>query len=335
MRFANPTLHFLLLAVPILVAVFVLAAVRSRRATRDLGDAKLVDRLRRISPPLWTFFRRAALVFAVALLALAAARPQRALDWVNVKQSGIDLVVVLDVSESMLAEDVRPSRLARARQDVKDLVSRLKGDRVALVVFSGDAVVSSPLTVDYGAINLLLDVAEPGIVARPGTAIGAALSKALECFKPDDTSGARAVLLITDGESTDGDVEGPIADLAAAGVRVYTLGLGRPEGEPIPVRDARGGVAYKSDREGRVVMSRLDETLLQKIALETGGAYVPVAATASGVDGVAQLFEDLEKKSFEAGVYKLYEDRFVVFLLPAVVLLVAEMLIGEWSRRRS
>jgi Ca-activated chloride channel family protein len=335
MRFAHPEIRLFLLFIPLLFVLFLFVRAGRRRARASLGDERLLDGLRGASPAAWVVFRRGALLLALAFLTLAAARPQSALDWINVKQSGIDLVVALDVSESMLAEDVKPNRLARARQDVKDLLTRLQGDRVALVVFSGEALVQSPLTVDYGAVRLLLDVAEPGIVARPGTAIGAALEKALDCMPVEEGAGAQAILLITDGESHEGDVDEVIARAKATGTRVYALGLGRTEGEPIPVRDEHGGVSYKSDREGHVVMSRLDETLLQRIALETGGAYVPISSGTPGVDYVARLFEDLEEKSFEAGMYKLYDDRFIVFLIPAIVLLVAELLLGDWSRRRS
>ncbi len=334
MRFAYPEVRWLLLAVPLLVAVFLWARARRRTLLAELGDAGVLGRLGPRSTGAWPALRRTALLGAVALLTLAAARPQSALDWVNVSQKGVDIVVALDVSLSMTAEDIKPSRLARARQDVKDLLQRLEGDRVGLVVFAGEAVVQSPLTVDYSAIRLMLDVVEPGMLARPGTALADALTRARECFDDDDRSDARAILLITDGESHEGDVDAAIEETSRAGVRVYALGMGRVEGEPIPIVDERGGRSYKSDREGRVVMSRLDEALLERIAVETGGAYIPVGRGAEGVDYVADLLADLEEKAFEAGMFKLYDDRYVVFLAPAVLLLALELLIGDAARRR-
>jgi len=334
MRFAYPELRLLLVSIPILILLFWWVSRRRRRLQQTLGDRSLLASLLSRSPKGWVLLRQTLVLLAVLFLTLAAARPQAALDWVNVQQQGIDLVIALDISESMSAEDVKPSRLARAKQDVKDLLSSLSGDRVALVVFAGQAIVQAPLTVDYGAIRLLLDVTEPGMLARPGTAIEEALDRALQCFDVEDQSQARAVLLITDGESHEGDIQKAIDRLSDAGVRVYALGMGRVEGEPIPVRDDTGGVSYKSDREGKVVMTRLDEATLQQIAVATGGAYVPVGDGSQGVDHVAQLIEDLEEKAFEAGLYKLYEDRYVFFLVPGLILMVLEFFLGDLVRRR-
>lgn len=333
MRFAYEEVRLFLLAIPLLVIVFALAARRRDRTLARLGDERLVALLARRSPRIWRVTRRGCLLGAVGFLTLAAARPQAALDWINVEQSGIDLVIALDISQSMSARDIKPSRLERAKQDVRDLLGKLEGDRAALVVFSGEAAVQSPLTVDHGAIRLLLDVVEPGLLPTPGTAIEAALVKAAGCFDEDDDSQARAILLITDGESHEGNVDRAIDVLDDAGIRVFALGIGRPEGEPIPVTDEGGGVSYKSDREGRVVMTRLDESTLQKIALETGGAYVPVTGGTEGVDHVARLIADMEERAFEAGMYKLYEDRFLAFLIPGMVLLALEFFVGDLVKR--
>jgi Ca-activated chloride channel family protein len=339
MRFAYPELRLLVIAViPLLIVLFVAASRRRRGWTEALGTpAALAAHVRRSSGA-WVTLRRIALVVGVTLLGLAAARPQSALDWVSVEQSGIDVVVALDLSLSMSAEDLKPSRIARAKQDVRDLLQRLDGDRVALVVFAGEAIVQSPLTVDYSAIRLLLEVVEPGMLPTPGTAIAAVLDRSLACFPEEDHSQARAVLLISDGEDHEGDVDAAISRVRDAGVRVYALGMGRAEGEPIPVAETGeqatfGG--YKSDREGKVVMTRLDEGVLRRVASETGGAYVPVSEGTAGVDYVADLISDLEEKAFEAGMFRLYEDRFMVFLAPALLLLMLEFLVGDRARRQS
>lgn len=334
MRFAYPDVRFLLLAIPLLLVLFGWARRRRARALSALGNAALVARLSVRSAASWHVLRHGATLGAVLLLTLAAARPQSSLDWVNVEQKGIDLVILLDVSESMAAEDIKPSRLLRAKQDVRDLLSRLEGDRVALVVFAGVPAVQSPLTVDYGAIRLLLDVVEPGMLPRPGTALEVALDRAVSCFDPEDEGAARAVLLITDGESHEGDIERAIGKLEKERVRVYTLGIGRTEGEPIPVKDGSGKSAYKEDASGQVVMTRLDEETLRRIAVRTGGAYVPVASGTTGVEHVARLIGELEEKGFRSGLYKLYEDHFVAFLAPAVLLLLIELGMRNTRRRR-
>jgi Ca-activated chloride channel family protein len=334
MRFAYPEIRLLLLLIPILVLLYVWSRARRRRLQSALGPRTLLDRMSSRSPGGWVALRRILVLLGVGLLVLAAARPQENLDWVNVEQAGIDLVVVLDVSLSMTAEDVRPSRFVRARQDVKDLLSKLDGDRVALVLFAGEAQLAAPLTVDYGAIRLLLDVAEPGMLSRPGTALAEALEYAHQCFEGDDTSEARAILLITDGENHEGDVDAMVKKLEDDRVRVFALGIGRPEGEPIPERRDDGTVTYKTDREGKVVMTRLDEAVLQRIAVATGGAYVPVASGAEGLDHTARLIGEMEEKAFEAGLWQLYEDRYAIFLAPALLCLALELLLRDLARRR-
>ncbi len=334
MRFAYPELRLLLLAVPMLLVLYWWARARRRRYQAELGEARLLSGLAPQASGAWKALRRVSMLLAVVFLSLAAARPQVSMDWVNVEQSGIDLVIALDISASMSAEDVAPNRLARAKQDIKDLLSELSGDRVALVVFSGEAAVQSPLTVDYSAIRLLIDAVEPGMLPRPGTALSAALDKGLSCFDPEDRSQARAIMLITDGEGHEGDVDASISALRAAEVRAYALGIGRVTGEPIPVLDDAGTVTYKADREGKVVMTRLDETTLQKIAIETGGAYIPVGGGSTGIDHIATLLGGLEEKAFEAGMYKLYEDRFVYFLVPGLGFLLLEFFMGDRRRRR-
>jgi Ca-activated chloride channel family protein len=334
MRFAYPEIRYLLVLVPIVLALFVSTARWRSRTQAALGDASLVRRLSATSPKAWRIGRRAGLLAALVLLTFAAARPLVSLDWVNVEGRGIDLVVALDVSESMAAEDVKPSRIARARQDIKDVLTQLSGDRVALVFFSGEAVVQTPLTLDTGALRMFVDAAEPGMLPRPGTALDVALTKSLECFEAEDRSAARAILIITDGESHEGDLDRAIARVRQSGVRVFALGVGSVAGEPIPVRDASGTVTLKTDREGRVVMTRLDEAALGRVAMETGGAYIPAGGGGSDVTHLASLIGDLEEKAYEAGLFKLYEDRFVFFLAPAVALLALELLVGDLRGRR-
>ncbi len=334
MRFAYPDIRLFLLAIPLLLVLFLWARRRRARVLADLGDRPLLDALASRGSTGWKALRRACLLLAVLLFSLAAARPQVAMDWINVEQTGIDLVIALDVSASMSAEDIKPNRLERSKQDVKDLLAKLTGDRVALMAFSGEATVQSPLTLDYSAVRMLLDAVEAGMLPRPGTAIADALEKALIVFDEEDPARTRAILLITDGESHEGNLDAALDKLRDAKVRVYALGIGRVTGEPIPVRDEDGTVSYKSDREGKVVMTRLDEATLRRIAIETGGAYVPVASGTVGVDHVATLLADLEEKAVEAGMYKLYEDRFVYFLVPGLGFLVLEFFLGDTVRRR-
>lgn len=276
--------------------------------------------------------RRLKAVIATAGLAgllVALVGPQWGFHWEEVKRRGVDIVIALDVSKSMLVEDVKPNRLARAKLAVQELVPMLTGDRVGLVAFAGTAFLQCPLTVDYGAFALTLEEVAPETIPRGGTAIAQAIRAGVAALE-GSARGSRALVLITDGEDHEGDPVAAAREAAKAGVKIFCIGIGTPEGELIPITDEQGHQTFLKDRQGRTVKSRLDEATLQRVALETGGSYVRATATAFGLDRLyRERIGQLEQQEFESQLTKRYEHRFQWPLALGFLLLVLEAFISD------
>jgi len=258
---------------------------------------------------------------ALALVFAALARPQWGVHWEDVKRRGLDLAVVLDTSRSMDARDLKPSRLQQAKWGIRDLLRRLHGDRVALIPFAGSSVVQCPPTTDYAAFALTLDDVYCGLIPRGGTAIEQALRTAMDAL-PADGGADRAILLVTDGEDHEGNPLGLVDELKRRGIRVYGIGIGTLAGEMVPGAEGEG---YFKDRQGQVVQTVLHEDVLQRLSLETGGAYV---RSAPGDTGLARLFEEslssLERDERETRQAEVREERFPWALALAFACLAAE-----------
>ncbi len=269
--------------------------------------------------------RSILLTGAVLAMTVALAGPMWGFRWQQVQREGIDLIIAIDTSRSMLATDVKPNRLARAKLAVQDLLVQLSGDRVGLVAFAGSAFLQCPLTLDFGAFSQSLDAIEAGIIPKGGTDLAAAIEAGLQGFEGRQAE-HQALVIITDGERTEGDVDEAVKKAAERGVKVYTVGIGTTEGELIPLE--QGG--FVKDRKGQVVKSRLDESTLQKIATDTGGAYLHATDTAFGL---TELYRDyiatMEKRELASTLERRFEHRFQWPLLLAFLLLLIEPLIGE------
>ncbi len=324
LRFQHPDLLWLLLAVPLLAAGFVGLHLWNRNLLR-----------RFIAPGLWpplladaSVVKRGAkqllLLLSVACLVMALANPQIGTRLEEVKREGIDLFVALDVSLSMKAEDVRPSRLEKAKRDVSQLLRKLAGDRVGLIVFAGDAFVQFPLTADYAAADLFISTVDVESVPTPGTMIGSAIDKALESFTKDQPT-QKAIVIVSDGENTEGDVLGAVEKASTAGVKVYTVGMGTLEGGPIPI----GGSDYKRDMSGNVVVSKLDESMLRQVATATGARYLRATSGGNEIDDVFKELSTLEKTEFGSKQVTGYESRYQVPLAFAILFLLLELLLSE------
>ena len=332
MQFGNPQMFYWLAVVPVLVLFLAWAYRARRRALAQFAAQPLADRLTRNLRPVVRRWQAVLLVAGVLFAVLALAQPRWGFEWRQVKRKGVDVFVVLDVSKSMLTEDVRPNRLTQAKFAVEDLLAKLQGDRIGLIAFAGTAFVQCPLTVDYDAFRLALKDADPRVIPRGGTAIAAALRTALQAFEAGEGSD-RAIVIITDGEATEGNALAAADEVAKAGVRIYAIGVGSVEGELIPVREDGKGMEFLKDREGKVVKSRLDEETLQQLALKTQGIYVRSAAGDFGIEtvyekGIAQL----QRKAHEERLQKKYFERFQWPLGVGVVLLVIEMFVSDRKR---
>jgi Ca-activated chloride channel family protein len=332
-NFANPTALWWLAALPLLAAFLIAAWRARRRALEQFAGPPLSDRLATTLHRGGRTWKAVLVVGAILFAILALARPRWGFEWHEVKHRGVDVFVLLDVSRSMLAEDVRPNRLTQAKFAVKDLAQKLRGDRVGLVAFAGTAFVQCPLTVDYEAFRLTLQDANPGVIPVGGSTVGLAIRTALKGFEAGEGR-ERAIVLITDGESTDDDALQAADEAARQGVRIYCIGIGTTEGELIPVREPGKAMEFVKDQQGQVVKSRLDEETLKQIALTTGGIYVRSAPGDFGMDdiyerGIAQL----EQSEYESKLQKRYFERFQWPLGIALALLMMEAFISD--RRRT
>jgi Ca-activated chloride channel family protein len=326
-----------LCAVGLLVGVLALVvALRRRSRVRALLNERLVDRL---APGLshWRPATQGGLYgLGLALFGLALAQPQCGTRSELTKRRGIDVVVALDASKSMLARDVQPSRLERAKLELTALLDELKGDRVGLVAFAGDAFVQSPLTSDYSAVKLFLRAVDPEQMPQGGSNIGAALTLAKQVLdNADRGSKERVVVLLSDGEDLTGDVDEAVSALKSAGVQVLTVGIGSEQGEPIPVFNRRGEfVDYKKDAAGQTVLTRMDRAGLTAIAQATGGTFFHQPRGVAMAQ-VVERIDRMQKSELESRVTVRYDERFQLFAVPGLVLLVLGMLLLPSSRRSS
>lgn len=331
-RFGSVGALYALLLVPAL-AVFLWLSLRSRRrALERFADLDLVSRLTGTVDHRARSWKTVLVVLAVGASVIALARPQFGTRIETVRREGMDIVVALDLSESMLAEDIAPNRLERSKLEIQRLIARLDGDRIGLVAFAGQAFVQSPLTSDYGAARLFLNAMDTDLVPLQGTDVGAALEQALDSFR-DESLEHRVVVLVTDGEDHEGQIDEMVARAAESGVRIYTVGVGSTEGVPIPEFDAQGvRQGFKRDDEGTVVTTRLEESTLRRIAEATGARLFRSTPEASELTALVDELEALGGREIDSREITQFEEQFQIFLGLAIALLFVEGLISD--RRR-
>jgi Ca-activated chloride channel family protein len=328
-------IYALLILLPLLLAFFWFIFRMKRRAMQRFGNLSLMEKLAFSFSPRKQRWKVALLVLALLFLLFSLARPQLGTKLTLMKREGVDIVIALDCSASMLAEDFKPNRLEKAKQEVNGLIARLQGDRVGLVAFAGVAFIQCPLTIDYSAAQMFLDIMDVNLIPQPGTAIGDAIHTSTKAFNQKERK-YKVLILLTDGEDHDSDPLGAAEEAEREGIRIYTIGIGSTQGEPIPLRDNRGGITgYKKDEEGGVVVSKLDETTLQKIALTTGGKYYHATTGEMELDKIYDDISKMEKKELEGKLMVQYEDRYQYFLFIAVVLLVGEFLLSDRRSKKA
>jgi len=269
--------------------------------------------------------RKNVLLIAIATLSVVALiRPQWGFQWQEVKRQGIDILVVIDTSKSMLTQDVKPNRLERTKFAVQDLLKKLDGDRIGLIAFSGDAFVFCPLTVDYGGFQISLKDLSANAVPRAGTNVARAIKEAIKDYDKTENE-HKAIIIITDGEDWEGDPIAAAKEAKEKGIKIYCVGIGTPEGELIQIKDNSGSPVFLKDRDGNFVKSRLNEKLLKEIALVTGGVYVKASGSKFGLDLIyEQELSKFKEREIEAQMEKKYFERFQFPLGLAVLLLVIE-----------
>ncbi|NMA72904.1 MAG: VWA domain-containing protein [Bacteroidales bacterium] len=324
-RFQEPDYLYLLILIPILVVFYLYSNYRRRKAIRSFGDPDLMAKLMPDVSKYRPDFKFSIVLIAIALFSVLLARPQFGSKLETVSRTGVEVIIALDISNSMLAEDVRPSRLEKAKHLISRLVDQLREDKVGLVVFAGDAFTQIPITNDYISAKMFLEVIDPSLLSKQGTAVASAISLATRSFSSQEEVG-RAIILITDGENHEGGVDQAIKKAREKGIQIHALGVGTPEGAPIPIS---GSSDYMKDREGNVVVTRMNEEMCQQIAKEGNGIYVRVDNTNTAQRAISQELEKMTKADIETEVYTEYNEQFQVIAWIIFFLLLAEMLILE------
>lgn len=329
MTFGQPTFLYALILLP-LTALFLLWMGRRKRASlARLGDSGLIERLSRTVNRRGRRWQTALWFAALTLLIVSLARPQWGSEVEMVEQQGIEIMVALDVSQSMMAQDIKPNRLERAKLEVVDLMDRMGGNEVGLVLFAGAGFIQFPLTSDFATARSFLDGAQPGVISRQGTAIGEAIQTALNGFNWSRAS-QKVIIIMTDGESHDSDPLERAQQAAEQGVLIYTIGFGSPNGEPIPEVNAAGEITgYKKDAAGETVLSKLDEITLQEIALSTGGQYYRAGAAGNELNALAAELDSMQKAELESRFETRRIERFQIFLLLALLAIIVSEVIPD------
>jgi Ca-activated chloride channel family protein len=324
----NPYLLWLLLLLPLMVVLYYINRRWQQKARKTYAGSEHLDHIiPRISKrkPIIKF---GLYGFAYFLLIIGIANPQMGTKLEEVKREGVDIVIALDVSNSMMAEDYKPNRLERAKRAIEKLVDNLKSDRIGIIVFAGEAYIQLPLTSDYSAAKLFTTNISTEIVPTQGTAIGKAIEKCVSSLSHDKTKN-RAIIIISDGENHEDDAAKAAEEAFDQGIIVHAIGMGSVQGSPIPIYKGRNQVGYRSDKSGNTVVSRLDENKLKEITSEGNGVYVRATNTSTGLSSIFNEINKMEKKEYETKQYTDFEDRFQPFLALTLIILLIEFLISE------
>jgi len=327
MRFGEPIYLYLIILIPLLIGFMIWTERKRKALSAQFVDASLYSRL--VSPRAVEQRRRKTrlLILGLVFLMIALAQPRWGFQWEDLKQRGVDIVVALDVSNSMRATDIKPSRLERAKYKIADLLRMLKGDRVGLVAFAGTSFLHCPLTLDYQAAEMFLGALDTDLIPLQGTALGHAIETSIKAFSTTERK-SKAIILITDGEDHEGTVLKALQRAQKEGVKIFVIGIGQDEGVPVP--DPSGG--FKRNRSGEIVLSKINEPLLEKIAVETGGVYVRSVHGDMDLRTIylEQIQQSMEKKELKSSRRKHWTERFQWLIFAGLLCFAGE----RWLREK-
>ncbi|MBN8696739.1 MAG: VWA domain-containing protein [Bacteroidetes bacterium] len=324
----NKYMLYAFVIIPFLVLGYWYIVRKRKKALSAFGEQRIIDILLPDVSETKRAFKGIFYVVAFMFLIYGMANPQVGTKLEEVKRKGADLMICLDVSNSMKAEDLQPNRLERSKQSLSKLIDGLEGDRIGIIVFGGQAYVQLPITTDYAAAKLFLESINTDMVPTQGTAIGKAIDLALESFGKDEGKN-KAIVIITDGENHEDDAIRAAEAAAEKGISIHTIGMGSENGAPIPVYKNGIQDGFRKDKEGNTVVTKLNEPMLQQLAAAGSGVYVRATNSDAGLKNVLDAIDKLEKKQFESKMYSDYEDRFQWFIAIAFVLLLIETLLTE------
>jgi len=323
-RFAHPDLLYLLIIIPLLILFYAVALRKKKRAIATFGNPQLLGTLMPLRSP-----KREGMKFVLVMIALffvitAIAGPQFGSKLQQIKREGVELMIALDVSNSMLAEDIKPNRLQAAKQAISRMVDKLGNDKLGLIVFAGDAYVQLPITTDYSSAKLFLQSIDTDIVPIQGTAIGSAIEMAVKSFTPESET-SKAIIVITDGENHQDDAVAAARMARGKGIYVHTIGMGLSHGAPIPEKNKSGD--FMKDSRGEVVISRLDEDVLKAVAKSGEGMYVRASNTNVGLNNLLDEINRMDKSLIEERIFTDYAEKYQYFLIAGLLFLLIEFMI--------
>lgn len=327
-RFAHPLYLYALLAIPVCLGLFLLMLYQRRRAIKKIGDKKLIRKLMPDAsvPKYWLRFVIISLGFAA--LTIGIANPQIGTKLEEVKREGVDIIIALDVSNSMRAEDIRPNRLERSKQAISRLIDKLQNDRIGIIIFAGTAFVQLPITNDFGAAKLFLSTIEPDMLASQGTAIGSAIELAGKSFDKKDKK-FKSLIIITDGENHEDDALAEAKKAAEQGIIIHTIGMGSLQGGPIPLYRNNVATGFLKDKEGNTVVTKLNADMLKQLSDAGKGKFVRASNSEDGLSTLLGEINKMEKKNYGTKIYTDYADRFQICLLVALLLILVEFAVAE------
>ena len=327
-KFEHTDYFYAFALIPLLLLLVLWYFMSRKRKLKRLGDPELVKKLIPYASRRKRVIKVALFLLGFSSLILALCNLQTGSKLTEVKREGADIIVCLDVSNSMLAQDLSPNRLTRAKLALEKMIDLLEGDRLGLVIFAGEAYVQLPITTDYSAAKMFLESIGPGMVPVQGTNLGDAIRKASESFSNDEGKN-RAIILITDGENHEPEALEAAAEANKKGIMVNTIGIGSQNGVPIPVVENGIVKGYRKDKQGETVVTRLNADILKSIAGKANGVYVQASQADLGLGAVLDKIGELDKAQLESKMYTDYEDQFQWFLALALILFFIEFLISE------
>ncbi|MFH1824647.1 MAG: VWA domain-containing protein [Candidatus Firestonebacteria bacterium] len=329
MHFEYSWFLYVLIFIPFLIVFFIFAWKNRISSLRKFASESAVARLSSNLNNRKRVLKIILVITAVLFLIISISGPLVGGKLVEIRRSGVDIIIAVDCSVSMLAKDMKPDRMTKAKDSLSLLINKMKNDRIGIVAFAGVAFLQCPLTLDYSAAKMLLNNIDTNLIPKPGTSLGEAIRLAMKSFSQNERK-YKTLILLTDGEDHKSDPLGATTLAKKEGIKIYTVGIGKLEGELIPIYNEMGKVSgYKKNKKGEVVSSKLDELLLQKIALETGGKYYRATESEMELDRIYEDISNMEKKELKSTTYIKYENRYQIFVLFSVLLLLTEMIISE------
>ena len=327
---------WLLLTIPVVLLLFFYFLYWKKRTQKKFADKELLEKLSPNRSTSKSVFKIILISLSLFFLVLALVNPKFGTKLETIKREGVDVVFAVDVSKSMLAEDIAPNRLEKSKQLVTQIINNLASDRVGIIAYAGSAFPQLPITTDYAAAKMFLQALNTDMVSSQGTAISEAIELATTYFNDEDQTN-RVLILLSDGEDHQGEIEEIARQAAQEGIRIVTIGVGTEKGGPIPIKENGLVQSYKKNTQGETVITRLDPGTLEEIAAAANGAYIDGRVTSEVVEQVTEILQNMDKKEFESQQIAQYKDRFQIFLGLALIFLFLELLLLErqtsWLKR--